>query len=119
MPSSFWQYHRNIEINVTNNRHFALVYLLGKLDYSLYGQRNNNRLYILLKCHYFLSSCAKEAVEIAGMTNNTIYHLLFAFKIAQIMDIVISRLQNFFVYISFNVSPRKTDFFTSFCPGPF
>ena len=40
----FWQYHRNIEINVTNNHHFAFVYLLGKLDYSLYGQRNNNRL---------------------------------------------------------------------------
>ena len=25
----FWQYHRNIEINVTNNCHFAFVCLLG------------------------------------------------------------------------------------------
>ena len=33
------------EINVTNNCHFALVYLLGELDYSLYCQRNDNRLY--------------------------------------------------------------------------
>ena len=24
------------------NRHFAFVYLLAKLDYSLYGQRNEN-----------------------------------------------------------------------------
>ena len=31
---------------VFNNRHFAFVYLLGKLDHSLYGQRNNNRLYM-------------------------------------------------------------------------
>ena len=44
MSPPFWQYHRNIQINVTNNFHFALVYLLGKLDYSLYGQRNNNRI---------------------------------------------------------------------------
>ena len=35
-----------IKINVTNNRHFAFVYLLGKLDYSLYGQQNKNRLCI-------------------------------------------------------------------------
>ena len=35
------------EINIANNRHFAFVYLLGKLDYSLYGQRNKNRLYII------------------------------------------------------------------------
>ena len=44
MSPPFWPYHRNIKINVTNNRHFVFVYLLGKLDYSLYGQRNNNRL---------------------------------------------------------------------------
>ena len=44
MSPSFWQYHRNIEINITDNRHFAFVYLLGKLDYSLYGQQNKNRL---------------------------------------------------------------------------
>ena len=25
----FWQYHRNIEINITYNRHLAFVYLLG------------------------------------------------------------------------------------------
>ena len=24
-----WQYHRNIEMNVTDNRNFAFVYLLG------------------------------------------------------------------------------------------
>ena len=34
------------EINVTNSRHFAFVYLLGKLDYSLYGQQNKNPLYM-------------------------------------------------------------------------
>ena len=44
MPPSFWQYHRNIQINVTNNHHFAFVYLLGKLDNSLYGQQSENRL---------------------------------------------------------------------------
>ena len=46
MSPSFWQYHRNIEINLTNNCHFAFVYLLGKLDHSLNGQRNKNGLYI-------------------------------------------------------------------------
>ena len=46
MSPPFWQYHRNIEINVTSNRHFAFVYLLGKLDYSLNGQWNNNRLFM-------------------------------------------------------------------------
>ena len=40
------QYHRNIEINITDNHHFAFVYLLGKLDYSLYGQQNKNLLFI-------------------------------------------------------------------------
>ena len=35
MSSSFWQYHRNIEMNVTDNHHFAFVYLLGWLDYIL------------------------------------------------------------------------------------
>ena len=49
MSPSFWQYHCNIEINITDNRHFAFVYLLGKLDYSLYGQQNKNRLYINLE----------------------------------------------------------------------
>ena len=87
MSPSFWHYHRNIKINVTDNRHLAsracakcvwrvtvstvqpqesypeegregerppqnshlaFVYLLGQLDYSLYGQRNENRLYISL-----------------------------------------------------------------------
>ena len=36
MSYSLWQYHRNIEINITDNCHFVFVYLLGKLDYSLY-----------------------------------------------------------------------------------
>ena len=40
MSPSFWQYHPNIEKNVTNNSHFAFVYLLGKLAYSLYGHKN-------------------------------------------------------------------------------
>ena len=48
MSPSFWQYHRYIEINITDNRHLAFVYLLGKLYYSLYGQRNENRLCIPL-----------------------------------------------------------------------
>ena len=39
---------QNTKINVTNNCQFAFVYLLGKLDYSLHGQRNENRLYITL-----------------------------------------------------------------------
>ena len=47
MSPSFWQYHRNIETNATKNHHFAFVYLLGKLDYSLYSQRNDNRLFML------------------------------------------------------------------------
>ena len=46
MYSSFWQYHHNIKINVADNRHFTFVYLLGKLDYSLYGQRNKDCLYM-------------------------------------------------------------------------
>ena len=41
-----------IEINVTNNRHFAFVNLLGKLDYSLCGQRNDNRLFISVTVIY-------------------------------------------------------------------
>ena len=32
------------EINITENRHFTLAYLLGKLGYRLYGQRDKNRL---------------------------------------------------------------------------
>ena len=52
MPPSFWKYDRNIEINITDNCHFAFVYLLGKLDHSLYGQRNKNRLY-LYRVPYF------------------------------------------------------------------
>ena len=51
MSSSFWQYHLNIEINITDSRHFAFVFLLGKLDYSLYGQWNKNRLYIFKSFH--------------------------------------------------------------------
>ena len=39
-------YHHNMEINVTDNRHFTFVYLLGQLDYSLYGQRNKNQQYM-------------------------------------------------------------------------
>ena len=35
MSPSFWQYHRTIEINITDNHHFVFVYILGKLDYSL------------------------------------------------------------------------------------
>ena len=41
-----WQYHLKIEINDTDNRRCALSTLLGQLDYSLYGQRNENCLYI-------------------------------------------------------------------------
>ena len=48
MFSSFWQFNRNIKINVTNNHHFAFVYLVGTLDYSLYGQRNDNHSYHLI-----------------------------------------------------------------------
>ena len=44
MSPSFWQYRHSIEINITYNRHFAFVYLLGYLDYSLYGQQNKNHL---------------------------------------------------------------------------
>ena len=36
-------------IHITDNRHFVFVYLLGKLDYSLYGQRNKNRVYIFIQ----------------------------------------------------------------------
>ena len=42
----FFQYHRNIEINVTDNHHFELSILLWQLDYSLYGKRNKNRQHI-------------------------------------------------------------------------
>ena len=51
--SSIWQYHHNIKINITNNSHFAFVYLLGKLDYSLYRQQDNNRLHKCLLCFLF------------------------------------------------------------------
>ena len=44
MSPSFWQYHCNIEINITEKRHFAFFYLLWKLDYSFYGQWNKNHL---------------------------------------------------------------------------
>ena len=37
------------ETNVTNNRHFAFVYLLGYLDYSLYGKQHQNCLYITIQ----------------------------------------------------------------------
>ena len=40
-----------VSIHVTNNRHFAFVYLLGKLDYNLYSQRNDNRLYMSPDSH--------------------------------------------------------------------
>ena len=42
----FDKYYRNIKINITDNRHFTYVSLLGWLDYSLYLQRNKNRLYL-------------------------------------------------------------------------
>ena len=45
---SFWQDRRNIKINITYNRHFNFVYLLGKIDYSLYGQWHESRLYMLV-----------------------------------------------------------------------
>ena len=35
-----------MEKNVSDNRHFAFVFLLGYLDFSLYGQWHKNRLYI-------------------------------------------------------------------------
>ena len=41
------------KINITENRHFTLAYLLGKLGYRLYSQRDKNRLYI---CHFRLIS---------------------------------------------------------------
>ena len=44
MSPTFWQYHLNIKININDKHHFAFAYLLGKLDYSLYGQPNKNRL---------------------------------------------------------------------------
>ena len=42
----FDNYHRSIKINITDSRHFNFVYLLGQLDYSLYGQQNKNRQYM-------------------------------------------------------------------------
>ena len=45
------------EINIANNRHFAFVYLLGKLDYSLYGQRNENHLYMCKAISLMSNSC--------------------------------------------------------------
>ena len=35
MLSSFWQYHRNIEINITDNRHFAFIYFTGVTSLQL------------------------------------------------------------------------------------
>ena len=46
MSLPFLQYHPNIKINITDNRHFALAYLLGKLKNSLHGQRHKNDLNI-------------------------------------------------------------------------
>ena len=68
MSSSFWQYHRNIETNITDNCHFAFVYLLGKLDYSLYGQRNKNSRYI------WLFRTNKNPSEIKGWPSLPQYH---------------------------------------------
>ena len=60
----FWQYPRNIKINITNNRHFASVYLLGWLDYRLlYGQRHDNRL------------AHKQSLVKVTFSNFTIYFL--------------------------------------------
>ena len=56
MSPSFWHYDRNIEINITDNRHLDFVYLLGKRYYSLYGQWNKNHLYICglsQSCNFF------------------------------------------------------------------
>ena len=39
------------EIKITDNRHFAFVYFLGNLDYSLHGQQNENHLYMLVILH--------------------------------------------------------------------
>ena len=52
-----------MEINVTNNRHFVFVYLLGKLDYSLYSQRNDNRLYIVCNIYFTVEFIQKEKNE--------------------------------------------------------
>ena len=48
MSHPFWQYPRNIEINVTNNQHFAPVFFTGVT--SLYGQWLDNHLYIIHHC---------------------------------------------------------------------
>ena len=42
-----WQYHLNIEINDTDNHHCAQSTLLGQLDFSLYCQRDKNRLLMI------------------------------------------------------------------------
>ena len=68
MSHPFWQYHHNMEINVTNNRHFVFVYLLGKLDYSLYSQRNDNRLYIVCNIYFTVEFIQKEKMKIGKNT---------------------------------------------------
>ena len=64
MSPSFWQYHRNIKIKITDNRHFVFVYLLGKLDHSFYGQRNKNRLYIYCKRTFIIYFAKFEIFEL-------------------------------------------------------
>ena len=61
------QFHLDIEINVTDNRHFAFVYLLGSLDYSLYGQRhksvsNKNSSIITFKVNINSFHLTREAI---------------------------------------------------------
>ena len=43
-------------INITDNRHFAFVYLLGKLDNSLYSQWNKICLFIYTESDLFITS---------------------------------------------------------------
>ena len=73
MSPSLWQYHRNIEINITDNRHFTFVYLLGKLDYSLYGQRNKSWL--------FMSGQMQECFSLSLLLSSMILHLHHFVKI--------------------------------------
>ena len=57
-----------MEINVTNNRHFVFVYLLGKLDYILYSQWNDNRLYIVCNIYFTVEFMQKEKMKIGKNT---------------------------------------------------
>ena len=61
-----------MEINVTNNRHFVFVYLLGKLDYILYSQWNDNRLYIVCNIYFTVEFIQKEKMKIGKNTTKLI-----------------------------------------------